>query len=398
MIKRDKLYIVSSLVDSSIKQQIVSYDISIYKTFLELEYDTNSKLHNIKTLVLTSEEVPFTSINMQNVLDLLDSPFVKCEEVLYLIDKNVDTELVKTFVTEKGLDNWSIYNLGVIDFKSIYDVVSGEKRTSEEADSYLVTYRMKVRDYVARQNEMKYKEDSHYETEEEELQGVALEPMPEEIRVNQKVFTNVINIVGAKSTERTLFAFLMFQYTSLSGKSLIVESDVGYHKLSELATKSGIDCLYIDMEDLLKNIANTITMIRETPNPRIVVSCRKRVKYDYKFIVDLLISNLDGDVSYIVRDSDISEMQAGVKNIVVMPNNIPDILNSCNSIKIAVDPNKFVFIGVSLMDIYPATVNTFEMSDILKSVLGIENINCQVFKVSSLLLGGSAVYDLRSII
>ena len=398
MIKRDKLYIVSSLVDSSIKQQIVSYDVSIYKTFLELEHDTNSKLHNIKTLVLTSEEVPFTSINMQNVLDLLDSPFVKCEEVLYLIDKNVDTELVKTFVTEKGLDNWSIYNLGVIDFKSIYDVVSGEKRTSEEADSYLVTYRMKVRDYVARQNEMKYKEDSHYETEEEELQGVALEPMPEEIRVNQKVFTNVINIVGAKSTERTLFAFLMFQYTSLSGKSLIVESDVGYHKLSELATKSGIDCLYIDMEDLLKNIANTITMIRETPNPRIVVSCRKRVKYDYKFIVDLLISNLDGDISYIVRESDISEMQAGVKNIVVMPNNIPDILNSCNSIKIAVDPNKFVFIGVSLMDIYPATVNTFEMSDILKSVLGIENINCQVFKVSSLLLGGSAVYDLRSII
>lgn len=398
MIKRDKLYIVSSLVDSSIKQQIVSYDISIYKTFLELEHDTNSKLHNIKTLVLTSEEVPFTSINMQNVLDLLDSPFVKCEEVLYLIDKNVDTELVKTFVTEKGLDNWSIYNLGVIDFKSIYDVVSGEKRTSEEADSYLVTYRMKVRDYVARQNEMKYKEDSHYETEEEELQGVALEPMPDEIRVNQKVFTNVINIVGAKSTERTLFAFLMFQYTSLSGKSLIVESDVGYHKLSELATKSGIDCLYIDMEDLLKNIANTITMIRETPNPRIVVSCRKRVKYDYKFIVDLLISNLDGDISYIVRESDISEMQAGVKNIVVMPNNIPDILNSCNSIKIAVDPNKFVFIGVSLMDIYPATVNTFEMSDILKSVLGIENINCQVFKVSSLLLGGSAVYDLRSII
>ena len=50
------------------------------------------------------------------------------------------------------------------------------------------------------------------------------------------------------------------------------------------------------------------------------------------------------------------------------------------------------------MDIYPATVNTFEMSDILKSVLGIENLNCQVFKVSSLLLGGSAVYDLRSII
>ena len=78
--------------------------------------------------------------------------------------------------------------------------------------------------------------------------------------------------------------FFLAQYISMSSKVLIMERDTEYHMLTELVTKSGIECDIIYIDEFIDDIGGALTLVRASLKNLIVIGCKNRRKYDYNFI------------------------------------------------------------------------------------------------------------------
>lgn len=58
MISREKMFVVSEILDESIKSQTAVFDVRLFKTFVEFESYVEGTPIIINTLVVTSRELP----------------------------------------------------------------------------------------------------------------------------------------------------------------------------------------------------------------------------------------------------------------------------------------------------------------------------------------------------
>lgn len=400
MIRRDKMFLIAGNIDDSIKSQSTIYDIKLFKTFVDFERYVDATPVIINTLVLTTNELQFTNTNMVRLLNILNSPFMEIRgSVIYLVDNTYDLQTIHQFLTSKGITDWAVYQ-GDLSSKFISDIVNGEGRETVEGQVDIVTYRIRASEYIKQQQNLKYaSEEDKYMTDEDLLQGVPDEEEPEDIKPTIDRDAMVNYIVGDNSKERTLMAFLLAQYRSLRDKTVIVEKDCDYHTLTEFVTKSGVDCELITVDELLEDITRSISIIRETSKTLIVIGAIKRVGYDYNFIMDILQSNLKHEVAYFIQECDYDETPYGRLYSIVVPNNVPDVLKCCNSLKYDINPDDATFIGIQLGTLGPVNITSDEMKAIITKVLGKNNIVAQVVKVSGIVLQNEEViYDILGIL
>lgn len=400
MILKEKLFLISGTVDDTIKGASLVYDISVFKTFVDFESFVDVAPVIIDTLVVTSDELPFTGVNMTRILNVVNSMFIKIKTgIIYLIDGSCDLSVVNKFFEENGMGNWSVYQ-GDLSPEFIAEIISGERRDAVEGQVDLVTYRMRADEYVRQQNIKKYESDDYsYETDEMRLSGIPDEDLPISIVPEASERLQYTYIVGEDSIERPLLVFLIAQYKALSGKTLIMERDWEYHRLSDMATKAGIKCCMVDVQDLMKDCVNAISAIRETDERLVVVVCSRRVRYDYNFMMDVLETNLADSLEYTIRECSFEEAPFGYAYTVVMRNTVPDILRTCNSLKYDVSPELTMFVGVMVGDLGPVAVNYLEMEDIIATVLEKEGVSVTVVEAKGILLKGEELtYDLLGII
>ena len=78
-------------------------------------------------------------------------------------------------------------------------------------------------------NEHYVDDDSSLETMEDEV-VVPIAPMDIES------IAQIYNIIGEPTVERRLYTFIIAQYLSLQGKTIIIESDPEYHQLGDMIT------------------------------------------------------------------------------------------------------------------------------------------------------------------
>lgn len=400
MLCKDKMYLVAGNVDDSIKSQTTVYDITLFKSFVDFEKYVDSTPVIIDTLVLTTNELQFTNTNMMRLLAILDSPFMKIKgNVVYLVDNTYDLKTINDFLNSKSLTSWAVYQ-GDLSNKFISEIVSGEGRQTVEGQVDIVTYRIRASDYVKQQTSLKYEsDDNDYMTDENMLRDIPDEVEPEDINPTTEAIAKVNYVVGDNSIERTLMAFFLAQYRSMERKTIIIEKDSEYHTLTEFVTKTGIDCEFITIDEIVDDITSVINTIRATAKKLIVIGCIKRMVYDYNFIMDILQSNLKTDVSYFIRECNYEETPYGRTYSIVVKNTVPDVLKCCNSLKFDIIPDDVTFIGMQLGNLGPVNITSKEMNAVITSVLGKNGIVAQVIKTEGVLLkGDEVVYDILGIL
>lgn len=400
MLAKSKLFLVAECIDESIKLRVPTYDITLFKNFVALEKYIESTPVMIETLVITSNELPFTATNMVKLTKLLESPFLKITgNVVYLIDKTVNMKDVNRLLEMKGITEWAVYQ-NEITPKFITDIVSGVGRESVEGQVEVVTYRIRASEYIKQQNALKYEStDGKFLTDEDLLSNVPNEEEPEDIVVSDDFETAINYIVGKDSYERTLMVFTLAQYLSQTDKTIIVERDVKYHKLTEMVTKSGVDCELIQVDDVFENISEALLKIKSTDKKLVVLGAVNRFDYDYNFLMDILISNLKGSFAHIIRECDYEETPYNKTYTIVVENTVPSLLECVNSLKYDIDSERVTFVGMQIGDLGPVNLTSKEMENILKCVLEKNGIAAQVVKARGIVLKGEEViYDILSIL
>lgn len=394
------MFIVAGNIDDSIKSVTPVYDISIFSNFLLFEDYINTTPIVLGSIVISERELPFTSSNMARLLDLLSAPFLKLTgSCIYLIGEDTSKDAVSSFLEDNGIETIIFYQ-GDLSSRFISDIVSGAGRIADEAETEVITYRMRASEYAVAQNIKKYESDDNtYETDEERLSEIPAieEPIIQVPSVD--IMSNTYYVVGKLSMERTLFTFIEAQYLSLSGKTLIVESDVQYHRLTDMALKSSVEFEFIDIEDFNVNPTKIIQDIKASSARLIIIGCKNRIMFDYDFVFDILSSNLMGYVDFFIKECDFTQTPYGSYYNIVCADTVPDVLECCNSLVYDVDEEKVVMIGVRTNSKNECNITSTEMTEIVRIVLEKNNLIAEVVEANGINLRGEGiVYDVFSII
>lgn len=400
MISRDKMFIVASNLDDSIKAQTVVYDVTLFKTFVDLESYVNATPCVLNTIIINEADLPFTNVNMSRLLEMLASPFLRLEgNVVYLIGNATDKESIMEFIDTNEIVNWKVYQ-GDLTPRFITGIVSGEGRDSEVTETEVYTYRMRTEEYIRYKQEQQFEDNSgHYPSDEELLAGIPDVEVPEVFTPTVDFRKRVYYVVGEQIVERTLFAYVLAQYLSLNEKTIIVESDTQFHTLSDMATKSGVKCKFIRIEDLYKDSSSTIKEIRETLHKLIVVTVSDRVRYDYDFVVNLLMSCTEGFITNYVKECSYDDVPYGRNYTIVCRNTVPEIIKCCNQLNFDVSPMNTMFVGLQIGDLGPVCVTSAEMESIVNTILGKNDLVAQVVKSNGVRLKGDGIiYDVLSLV
>lgn len=400
MISKERMFIVAGNIDDSIKSVTPVYDISIFSNFLLFEDYINTTPIVLGSIVISERELPFTSSNMARLLDLLSAPFLKLTgSCIYLISEETSKDAVSSFLEDNGIETIIFYQ-GDLSSRFISDIVSGAGRIADEAETEVITYRMRASEYAVAQNIKKYESDDNtYETDEERLSEIPAieEPIIQVPSVD--IMSNTYYVVGKLSMERTLFTFIEAQYLSLSGKTLIVESDVQYHRLTDMALKSSVEFEFIDIEDFNVNPTKIIQDIKASSARLIIIGCKNRIMFDYDFVFDILSSNLMGYVDFFIKECDFTQTPYGSYYNIVCADTVPDVLECCNSLVYDVDEEKVVMIGVRTNSKNECNITSTEMTEIVRIVLEKNNLIAEVVEANGINLRGEGiVYDVFSII
>lgn len=400
MIAKERMFVIAGNVDDSIRSATPVYDITIIPHFLAFKEFVNKTPIVLGSIVISEKELSFTSTNMADLIETLKAPFLKLTgQCIYLIGPDTPKETVESFLEDYGNDKIICYQ-GDLSSRYIMEIVSGAGRLADETETEVITYRMRASEYAVSQGIKKYEsDDDGYITDEEELSVIPSMEEPEVQVPTVDILTSTYYVVGKASYERTLFTFIEAQYLSLTGKVLLVESDVLYHRLTDMVCKSNASYAYYDLEEFLCNPSKAVSEIKTCPNNLIVLGCKNRVQYDYNFVMDILMSNLTGWVDYFIKECSFSQTPYGQKYSIVCADTVPDIIECCNSLAYDIDPKQVVLVGVRTAQKTEVNCSSREMTDICKLVLDKPNIQCEVVEALGIeLKGENVVYDVFSVI
>lgn len=401
MVAREKMFVVSEILDESIKSQTTVFDVRLFKNYVDFESFIEGTPIIINTLVITSRELPFNNSNMTRLSTTLGSPFLRIDgQVIYVIDNDYDKKVVTKFFENNNFGVSVVIYQGDITLRYVTDIVTGEARDVQENKTYEVVYRVRASEYVKKQSTLSYETlDDDYVTDEDDMEGIPEEEVPEDIVPEANLDLQIKYVCGVDREERTAIVFLMAQYLSLSSKTIIIEHDKDYHRLTEFYTKSQIGGLFINIMEIYQNVAEVINRIKQTPEKLIVIGTVERVKYDYNFLFTLLYNNLRDSVSYMIMECDFHELPYNVNTIYVSANTVPEILKLATSIVQPVIPEKTKFIGMQMNRLNPCYVNTPEMLSILSVILEKNKLDGQVLFTGGIKLKeDNSTYDIFSIL
>lgn len=401
MISREKMFVVSEILDESIKSQTAIFDVRLFKSFVEFESYVEGTPIIINTLVVTSRELPFNNSNMTRLSNVVGSPFLRIDgQVIYVIDKSFDKKVVNKFFDSNNLGVEVVVYQNDLSLRYVTDIVTGEARDVQENKTYDVVYRVRASEYMKQQSTLSYDTlDKDYITDEDDMVGVPEEEIPEDVIPEATKDLEIKYICGEDREERTAMVFLLSQYLSLSSKTIIIEHDRKYHRLTEFYTKSQLDGLFITVMEIYQNVEEVINRIKNTNKRLIVIGTIERVKYDYNFLFTLLYNNLRGYVDYMIMECDYHELPYNVNVVYVTSNIVPEIIKMATSIKQVVIPEKTKFIGMQMNTLNPCYVNTLEMLSIISAILQKNGLDGQVLYSGGIKLKeDTVIYDIFSII
>lgn len=399
--RAEKVFVVAANVDESIKRFCPGYVIQIFPDFPSLEEYVDTTPDIVYAIVVTEDVLQFTGSNMARLRSVVENPFLTLtNRCVYLYGMGTSQDRVKSWNDQNSDFLVSTYQ-GTINDQFIIGIINGKLRDSDEERIEEVTYRYRASEYAQDQKVKRYESDNSakYESDDEELAGIPDVDEPAEYTPMGNVSMEEFPIVGMPGHARTCLAFIEAQYLALSSKTLIIESDIRYHRLTDIVLKSDVECLFIDISELFNNVNGTLDKIKSSKDNLIVVGSTTNIKYDYAYVRSLLGDVLKEFVQNFVIECDFTETPYNGYYSVVFDDTLPDLLRCTDSLLYPVTNTNTVFIGVRQNTLQPYNLSTDEITDIICEVLGIDEVYAQTVTLNgSTIKKEDSVYDLFSII
>ena len=391
--------VVSSYVDSTIREYQIDVDFHLFKTLDELDSYIEFTPIRADEIFITHEVMPNINTALNYFIQMLDNPFLRVEHVVYITEPaSPEIASVNYIIEQKKYTNWEIIE-GHLTREYVASVVNGTLRNEVMNPRRKAVYRVPKEVYLKERMRKNDSLDEDYTDDERNLADIPNMSIPEEEIRDYTQACEIYKVVGDDSDERTVFAFLTAQYLAFSGKTLILERDVSFHRLTEFATKTQTpNTMFVEVKELLANTAQTIERIRQSTCSLIVVGAIERVEYRYSFILSILYNNLVSDVKYLVQELDFVEAPMTERYTAVFPATVIGILRMVDRVDVTTIHNAH-FVGIAINTIPALLVNNSEAAaTIIKDVLELSSVDVQLISVNSLKIGGDSTYDLRSII
>lgn len=390
MINKQKVIIVASNIDDSIKSNAPYLDIYIFKTFNNFNEYIETTPIDVQDIIISGTDLPFTNTSVDKMLNLINSPFVFLSGKIYYI---VDDEAVKNkfdeFVEKANVTQIECILRKHIYTKDIVEVLTGDALSVKETVTKISTYRVRAEDYVRTQKDKEgFDYDDSYETDEDLLAPVEDEPIPEDLRPSTRHKALRQYICSDSLRERVTWALLKAQYLALSGKVLFIEKDNEYHTLMDMVTKlkEDIEFDYFDIRDLYKDCATFIRNIRNAKHNLIIVGSTTKLDYDYDVIYNLLVANLQEYLDYVIYETNLDAIPYGMKVDVVFPTTVPEILKGANNMSKIKDWDDIIFIGMDITKFGAVNLGNTEFKGLLEDVFQINNIQAKTVSIRGLKL------------
>lgn len=391
----NKVYvIVSRYVDKMIQTQRPDVDMHLFQSLKDLNEYIDKRPIVADRLFITKDVVlPTYTVALNYLVNMLNNPVLSVDEVRYLTEMNSEEiETVEFYKSRFKLDNLSIVE-GRLDKEYITNYICGLSIDDRPVRKKVISIQRTAEYLQDKQRKESIDLSEDFETDEDALKGIPYEN-PVEIPISEttekcKTYT----ITGLNLKERTLAVFILAQYLSLNGTTLIVERDFEYHTLTDMCIRSGIPFLNIDITELYTNLLGTLNKIRNAGSNLIVVTCKQKEKYNYDFICNLLLYNLNNDIRHFIYERDLDEVIYDDEYILVAPNTAVDVLTSLNKLpsnyKLCNKIMLIDLISVSELEITDSVI----MTNLVESVLNIDNVILNIYNIKSLKLGGD-MHDL----
>jgi hypothetical protein len=397
----DKVFIIALNIDDSIKRFCPSYDIKIFPDFVSFEEYVDTTPDIVHSVIITDEALPFTGSNIGRLMDAINSPFLTIESrTVFLYGENTSQKLIKQWTDSLEGFPISTYQGDLTD-QFIIGIINGKLRDSDEEKVEEVTYRYRASEYVQDQKIKRYEssDDGKYETDEDELAGIPDVEEPEAYTPINEIPLIEYPIIGKQGQARTMLAFIEAQYLALSGKTMILESDIKYHRLTDIVLKSNIDYVYFDVLDLFSDVSRVIENVKLAKSNLIVFGSKCKTEYSYEFVRQILSDTLKDYVQNFVLELPFESTPYNANYTIVFDDTMPDLIDSIESMIYPVDIYKNVFVGVRQNNWQPYNLSSQELSDVLCDLLSLSDVVAQTITISgSELKKETSVYDLLSII
>lgn len=391
--------VVSSYVDSTIREYQVDVKFHLFKTLSELDEYVQSTPLRAEELFLTKEVLPNINTSLNKFTQMLENPFLKVDHITYITEiASPEVVSVEYIIDQKKYDNWEVIE-GHLTREYVSGIVNGNLRNEVLNPKRKAVYRVPKETYLRERMRSHDSLEEDYIDDEKALAGIPSVTPPTDTKSDRDNVCEIYKIVGADNQERTCFAFLTAQYLSFSGKTLILESDVEYHRLTEFVTKSGLKgIMLVEVDDLLNQPLQVLERIRASSAKLVVVGAISRVEYKYNFVLSILYNNLMTDIRYLVQEMAFEEAPTTEEYIAVFPSTMVGILQMADNINVSTVQNAR-FVGMDFCQLKELLIDSSEtVETILKDVLELAEISVQLVAINSLKIGGDSTYDLRSII
>lgn len=393
------IIVVSSYVDSTIREYQVDVHFHLFKTLDELDQYVEETPLRADELFVTNEVFPNVNTSLNYFMQLLENPFLKVDKITYITEVNSpEIASVNYIIDQKKYEGWEIVE-GHLTREYVSGIINGNLRNEILNPKRKAVYRVPKETYLKERLKNRDSLEEEYEDDEKQLRGIPDMELPSTTISDSSNVCEIYKIVGADNNERTMFAFLTAQYLSFSGKTLILERDAEYHRLTEFVTKAELpNIMLVEVADLLTNPVSVIEKIRSSSAKLIVVGAIRRVHYKYSFILSILYNNLMSDVRFLVQEMSFEEAPSTEPYIAVFPATMIGVLNMAENIDLTTIHNA-KFVGMDLQQLPELLINSSKtVSIILDDLLERQGTEVQLIAVTSLRIGGESSYDLRSIL
>lgn len=393
---KSKVHIVAN-VDSSIKTATSVYDVTLFHKFIDWTQSVEYNPTIIHLLVLTEEVVPFTAATMDALFRSIESSFFTVhDKIIYCIKDEAKAAKVTDYMIAKGRQGkvQVVRNSG--DFQGILSILNGTGRSANENELHTITYRVRADEYAKAQTEKKYQSDDsdHFMMDDEELPEDTDFTYTEPDIPEAYDMLRVLPLAGELKI-RSYFGVVLAQYLSLYSKTLIIETDLEYHTITNAMTKITIPYTYVDYEEIVVNARAALNKIKSSKNNLILIGCSKRnPSLTYDFVGMLCISQLQGFVENIITGCELSALSPGTNSLVIIENTLPDILRAVAQLPSGIQCANYSYVIVST-DLDGALACPADMvKDVLKLTLE-EDVDIECYELRGLALYEGGLYDLQ---
>lgn len=391
---------ISNYVDVSVQETQKDTKFFMFKSLEELDEYIQHAPIRANTLFFSKDAIPLANTSLNYLVSLLEKVFLRVDNVVYITETgSSEIDSVKFLIKDRGFDNWEIVQ-GALTREFVTGVINGNARDDFSNAKRKAVYRVPKSEYVRQQSRhSNLLEEERYKDDDESIQEMPNEKLPVYIPPEQVATCKSYDIIGHDIQERTLFVYIIGQYLSTHGKTLLLERDFDYHRLGEFVTKSSVDVGIYYVEDLYERPQQVLDEIRHDSHKLIVVLAKRRVDFSYNFTFNFLYNNLVHDIMYAVREGSFGEEPTEGMYTVVFPNTVPGVLSMCNSTDMNfVKYTKFVAIHTNTLSELRLPTNE-SISAIIEDVLNDTDIQpVELLSITSLELGGDDAYDLRSVL